>query len=120
MSKKTRSQKAARKTKTADFEIFEDRSPQERGYLGFYTSITPRVLKNARESIQTGNMLDLERVFRSMKIEWPRPGKPAEAPRKGSGIGTYRVSLGRERQKPTPTGQSVRGSGGIRPVLLPA
>ena len=66
MSKKTRSQKAARKTKTADFEIFEDRSPQERGYLGFYTSITPRVLKNARESIQTGNMLDLERVFRSM------------------------------------------------------
>ena len=28
MSKKTRSQKAARKTKTADFEIFEDRSPQ--------------------------------------------------------------------------------------------
>ena len=72
MSKKTRSQKAARKTKTADFEIFEDRSPQERGYLGFYTSITPRVLKNARESIQTGNMLDLERVFRSMKIEWPR------------------------------------------------
>ena len=31
MSKKTRSQKAARKTKTADFEIFEDRSPQERG-----------------------------------------------------------------------------------------
>ena len=72
MSKKTRSQKAARKTKTADFEFFEDRSPQERGYLGFYTSITPRVLKNARESIQTGNMLDLERVFRSMKIEWPR------------------------------------------------
>ena len=72
MSKKTRSQKAARKTKTADFEIFEDRSPQERGYLGFYTSITPRVLKNDRESIQTGNMLDLERVFRSMKIEWPR------------------------------------------------
>lgn len=72
MSKKTRSQKAAKTTKNADVEIFEDRTPQERGYLGFYTSITPRVLKNARESIQTGNMLDLERVFRSMKIEWPR------------------------------------------------
>lgn len=41
MSKKPRSQKAARKTKTADFEIFEDRSPQERGYLSFYTSNRP-------------------------------------------------------------------------------
>ena len=72
MSKKPRSQKAAKTTKAADIEIFEDRSPQERGYLGIYETITPKVLKNARESVQTGNMLDLERVFRSMKIEWPR------------------------------------------------
>lgn len=72
MSKKLRSQKAAKTTKIADIEIFEDRSPQERGYLGIYETITPKVLKNARESVQTGNMLDLERVFRSMKIEWPR------------------------------------------------
>lgn len=72
MSKKPRSQKAAKTSKAENIEIFEDRSPQERGYLDFYTSITPRVLKNARESVQTGNMLDLERVFRSMKIEWSR------------------------------------------------
>lgn len=58
MSKKPRSQKAAKTTKAADIEIFEDRSPQERGYLGIYETITPKVLKNARESVQTGNMLD--------------------------------------------------------------
>lgn len=72
MSKKPRSQKAAKTSKAENIEIFEDRSPQERAYLGFYERLSPNVLKGARQSVQTGQMLDLERLFRSMKIEWPR------------------------------------------------
>lgn len=71
MSKKPRSKKAEA-NKAANIEIFDDMSPQERGYLGFYETISPKVLKSARTSVQSGHMLDLERLFRSMKIEWAR------------------------------------------------
>lgn len=71
MSKRPRSQKA-KITNGADINLFDDMTPQDRGYLGIYAPITPKTLKSARESFLSGNMLDLDRIFRSMKIEWPR------------------------------------------------
>lgn len=44
----------------------------ERQNMGIHERITPQILKSSRESILSGNLMDLERLIRSMKMEWPR------------------------------------------------
>ncbi len=67
---KTRAEKA--KKHNVYEPIFGDRTPSERQELGILEKIMPRVLEASHSSVQSGHMLDLETLFRSMKVRWPR------------------------------------------------
>lgn len=99
--------KAALSRKKTDLYAFmsflDDMTANERNYSAVYTEITADLLKAARNSSQTGELVELDTIFRTMKQEWPRLRRNIGKLRSETSRLQYNVMPWSEKdEKPTP------------------